>query len=244
MQTIHLEWQGKSTRVTLQALPKATVKITPTSRTSSGQMQNFRVINGLNPKAAKLPLTPAQIAEGDPELDTARAGQVLTSEMISAAYYDPTEEDPRPVAGFKLVDHVFDAAGQETGTRPNLVRRPNLNELAPIKMGKRMPLEQALFSFVFKETRQIVHTDGLSYDFLYNLAKELHTKKEVAALGAGPKGNQALVLKEKGTALRGFLYGEIGTGAESDRYKLLLLLSDQELKIPALRLLPKEEAAA
>ena len=31
---------------------------------------------------------------------------------------------------------------------------------------------------------------------------------------------------------RAFLYGEIGAGKDSDKYKLLLLLSDQELKRP------------
>jgi len=61
----------------------------------------------------------------------------------------------------------------------------------------------------------------------------LHEKQEVALLGAGPKGNQPLVVRDKGNPYRGFLYGEIGSGAQKDQYKLLLLLSDQELKRPA-----------
>jgi len=50
-------------------------------------------------------------------------------------------------------------------------------------------------------------------------------------VGAGTKGNQPLVIREKGSPYRGFLYGEIGQGENEGKYKLLLLLSDRELKI-------------
>jgi hypothetical protein len=64
----------------------------------------------------------------------------------------------------------------------------------------------------------------------------LAERSEVALLGAGPKGNLPLVLREHGSAYRAFLYGEVD---QAGRYKLLLLLSDQELKLPE----PKETAA-
>ena len=67
---------------------------------------------------------------------------------------------------------------------------------------------------------------------LYGVAKRLYQKKEVALLGAGPKGNAPLVLRDKGSPHRAFLYGELGVGADSDQYRLLLLLSNQELKLP------------
>ena len=65
------------------------------------------------------------------------------------------------------------------------------------------------------------------------MAKRLHDKKEVALLGAGPKGNAPLILRDKGSPHRAFLFGELGKGGESDKYRLLLLLSNQELKLPA-----------
>jgi hypothetical protein len=55
----------------------------------------------------------------------------------------------------------------------------------------------------------------------------------MAFLGAGPKGNQPLVLRDRGNPFRAFLYGEIGSGQQADQYKLIVLLSDQELKKPA-----------
>ena len=55
----------------------------------------------------------------------------------------------------------------------------------------------------------------------------------MALVGAGPKGVGPLVLRDGGTPFRAFLYGEVeGNGAQA-RYRLLLLLSDQELKRPA-----------
>lgn len=236
MQTIHLELGGKSTRVSLQTLPAQKTKVAPITKTSAGPVHTLRVTNGRNPKIDPFQLSQAQLIESDPELLGSGAGEVLSAEMISAAYYDPTEPDPVPVPDFKLVDHVFDPQGQEKETRPYVLRRPNLNELHPVKIGKRVPLVQALTQFVFKESRQIIHVDGLSYDFLFALAKDLHEKQEIAILGAGAKGNQPLIMREKGSPNRAFLYGEIGTGAEADRYRLLLLLSNQELKIPADRL--------
>jgi hypothetical protein len=69
-------------------------------------------------------------------------------------------------------------------------------------------------------------------DFLYRIAEELDTGNVMVLLGAGSKGNQPLVIREKGSPYRGFLYGKIGQGEDNGKYKLLLLLSAQELKLP------------
>jgi hypothetical protein len=95
-----------------------------------------------------------------------------------------------------------------------------------------MPLEQVLTTFVFRTTYQLVHEDGIGYEFLHRVAAKLHKDGVAALLGAGPKGNQPLVFKAKGSPFRAFLYGEIGEGADTDKYRLLLLLSNQELKMP------------
>jgi hypothetical protein len=233
MQTIHLEYMGKSARVSLQSLPDAKQRPEVKSRTSAGEVSSARVTNGINSRIDPLKSTPAEIVQADPELHYASAGRVLESESLSVAYFDPADEAPAPVAQFNIVDVVYDATGAEKEKRPHVTRRPNLNEMHPIKVGKRLPLEQGLTQFVFKHTFQIVHVDGLTFDFLVALSKDLHEKKDLALLGAGSKGNQPLIVREKGSPYRGFLFGEIGTGPEKDRYKLLLLLSDQELKRPA-----------
>jgi hypothetical protein len=158
---------------------------------------------------------------------------VLDPESLSAAYIDPADPLRVPVANFTQTDIVYDATGQEKERRPHKTRKANIADIYPVKIGKRMPFQQALTQFVFKQTCQILHQDGVTMDFLCGIAKDLHEKQEVALLGAGAKGNQPLVIRDKGNPYRAFLYGEIGTGKESNQYKLLLLLSDQELKRPA-----------
>jgi hypothetical protein len=51
----------------------------------------------------------------------------------------------------------------------------------------------------------------------------------MALVGAGPKGAAPLVVRDRGNPYRAFLYGE----ADGEQYRLLLLLSDQEMKLPA-----------
>ena len=99
--------------------------------------------------------------------------------------------------------------------------------------GALMIFDEVLTGFLFRQSVQLVHTDSLTKDFLYQLAASLHAKQEMALVGAGPKGNQPLVVREGGSPYRAFLFGETGTGAEADHYRLLLLLTDQELKRPA-----------
>ncbi len=117
---------------------------------------------------------------------------------------------------------------------PIFSRKRNLDDLHPVKAGKRLPLIPTLTGFVWKASLQIVHEDSVTRDFLYHIARDLHEKQEMMTTGAGPKGNQPLVIRDDGTPYRGFLHGEIQPGSNPDdgQYKLLLLLSDQELKLP------------
>ncbi len=229
---LHLEDQGKSARVSLRPLPQAYPSPDLRSRTPVGPVSLVRLTNGLNSRLDPKQLAPQDLIESDPEINPARAGQILEPELLSTAYYDAQAEEPEPISNFKFTDIIFDPAGEEQDRRPHLTRRSNLNDLLPVKLGKRIPLQQALTQFIFKLTYQIVHEDGVTLEFLFNIAQDLDQKQELAVVGAGSKGNQPLVIREKGSPYRGFLYGEIGRGEDEGKYKLLLLLSDQELRKP------------
>jgi hypothetical protein len=233
MDLFHIEYLGKSAKVALKRLPPAQPDPPIVEQTSVGPVAPLKVINGVNAALEGKPVTAAALIQGDPELALERAGVVLDPESLSTAYIDPADAARVPVANFTQTDIVYDAAGQEKERRPHLTRKANIADIYPVKIGKRIPLQQALTQFVFKQTCQLLHEDGVTMDFLFSIARELHEKQEMALLGAGPKGNQPLVIRDKGSPYRGFLYGEIGTGAQSNQYKLLLLLSDQELKRPA-----------
>jgi len=233
LNTLHLEANGKTARVFYQSLPNQKPKPRMRSLTPTGEVTTVRVLNGLDPKTDPFQFTLESFIDRDPELHPETAGEILEPENLSTAYYDPAAPEPAPVPDFKEVDIVYDAGGEEKERRDHVNRQRNLDEIHPVKVGKKMPLTAALTGFVFKQMYQLVHEDGLTKDFLFDLAKELHTSQTMALLGAGPKGNQPLVVRDKGTPFRGFLYGEIGAGEDEGKYKLLLMLTDQELKRPA-----------
>ena len=76
---------------------------------------------------------------------------------------------------------------------------------------------------------QLSHINGLTYDFLYGMARDLENKNSLMLVGAGPKNNQPLILRRGGSPYRGFLEGR----TEGDKYCLILHLSNMELKKPA-----------
>jgi len=230
MDLFHIEHQGKSARVTLRSLPAEQGELKATEKTSVGEVTALKVTNGVNVALDAASLKPDALIAADPELDLDAAGEVLEPESLSTAFYLPTDPARAPVSDFKQLDLVFDAQGQEKERRPHLTRKANISDVYPVKTGKRIPVDQALKQFVFRQTYQVVHEDGVTRDFLLAIARELHEKQEMAVLGAGAKGNLPLVLRDKGSPYRAFLYGEIGEG---EKYKLLVLLSDQELKRPA-----------
>jgi len=234
MLTLHLEHQGKTARVSLHALPAARPKAAVSLRTARGPVKAVRIRNGTDPRIDPAGLSAGLLISGDPELKLEGAGQTVFSEDLTAAWFDPAAEVPRPVGDFREVDIVYGPDGQEKERRPHLSRKRNLDDLHPVKAGKRLPLVPTLTGFVWKASLQIVHEDGVTRDFLYHIARDLHEKQEMMTAGGGPKGNLPLVIRDDGTPYRGFLYGEIQPGSTPDdgQYKLLLLLSDQELKLP------------
>ncbi|MCB1612681.1 MAG: hypothetical protein KDI60_13135 [Xanthomonadales bacterium] len=225
--TLHLESGGRSARVALHGLPTDKPKLNLRTLTRVGEVGNRRLVSGARRSSEGLDY--ASLIAGDPELDLTLAGHEIDSDSVSPAWFDASAEIPVPIGDFADVDVVYDAQGVEKTRRPHLVRRSNLNDLHPVRLGKRLPVDEALAAFAFKQSLQVAHVDGLTFEFLRELARDLASKKDVAVLGAGPKGNLPLVLRESGTAYRAFLYGELD---EQGRYKLLLLLSDQELKLP------------
>jgi hypothetical protein len=83
-----------------------------------------------------------------------------------------------------------------------------------------------VLKFVFQKSIQIKHTDGLTFDFLHSMAKELQDENALVFLGAGSKGKDPLIFQANGAPYRGFLEGRV----DGDKYKLLLHLSNMELK--------------
>ncbi len=114
--------------------------------------------------------------------------------------------------------------------RPRVLPLPNVTTETPLRWsGKMIAKDEAIRKFVLSTKVQLKHVNGLTYDFLFAMARELEQKQSLMLVGAGPKANQPLVLRRGGSPYRGFLEGR----TSGDRYSLVLHLSNLELKKPA-----------
>jgi hypothetical protein len=167
---------------------------------------------------------PAEIAAaliaGDPEIDLENVGAFLRD--TSRVYVNPQRQVVHVLAHEEIVRAPD---GSEKARRPHA--RPAANCDRPLLWsGKFIPKAEALRKFVLAGKRQIVHVNGLTYDFLYEIARELEARDAVLLVGAGPKANQPLILRRGALPYRGFLEGRT-RGAD---YLLLLHLSNLELR--------------
>jgi hypothetical protein len=179
-------------------------------------------IQALETKAGGRDKIAQALIDGDPELDMETFGSVLKE--TSRVFIDPDGAIVRRVRQFEVVRNPD---GTERERRPRKVNLPNASTEMPLKWsGKLFKKTDVYNKFVFASKRQIVHINGLTYDFLFNIAKELEASQSLMLMGAGPKANLPLVMQRGGQQFRGFLEGR----TQGDKYCLILHLSAMELK--------------
>ena len=162
------------------------------------------------------------LIDGDPEIDMELFGSALAE--TSRVFVNPDGKVVHKVRQFEIIKNPD---GTERERRPKKVSLPNAATETPLKWsGKLMKKKDAYNKFVFASKRQIMHVNGLTYDFLFNMAKELEESQSMVLIGAGPKGIAPLVLQRGGQPYRGFLEGR----TEGEKYCLILHLSNMELK--------------
>ena len=162
------------------------------------------------------------IIDGDPEIDMEQTGRIVkkTLRLWMTA-------DSGIAYRVNFVEAVYNPDGTEKERREVVRKQANIRIEDPIQWtGKPFPKADAMRKFVFTKSYQLHHTSGLSYDFLYDMAKQLHESNSFMRLGAGKKGNEQLCLTEGGEKYFGFLEGRI----DGDKYCLILRLTNMELK--------------
>jgi hypothetical protein len=165
------------------------------------------------------------LVAGDPEVDVENYGRALAE--TSRVYVGGEGKIMHRVTELEVVRNPD---GSERERRPRKSTDANVATETPLKWsGKMMKKSEVYNKFVFASKLQVVHVNGLTYDFLYGMAKELEAADSVMLVGAGPKSNAPLVFQRNGTAYRGFLEGR----TQGDKYCLVLHLSNMELKTPA-----------
>jgi hypothetical protein len=198
----------------------------------SRQVQSARFIKGpidrrveaLRARHGDLAKVAAAIIEDDPEIDFEQIGRFLTG--ASRVYLDCNQQVIHKVKFWEVVRRPD---GSVRERRPRQLLEPNLAEETPLRWsGKYIKKDDACRRFVFSGKLQLRHVNGLTYDLLFGIAKELEDRQCLLLVGGGPKGNQPLILRRGGSPYRGFLEGR----TQGTNYALILHLSNLELKAP------------
>jgi len=182
-------------------------------------------LDALMEQVGELSQVSTALIEGDPEVNTEMVGSLLKD--TSRVYIDTDRKIVHKVQQFEIIRNPD---GSERERRPRVVQHANVTDDLPLKWsGILIKKDEACRKFVFSTKLQIHHINGLTYDFLFGMAKELEEQESLMLLGAGPKSNQPLILRRGSTPHRGFLEGR----TQGDKYCLILHLSNLELKAPA-----------
>ena len=169
------------------------------------------------------PKTLAQeIINADPEVDMEIIGRKLSG---TRKLY--LTSDNKIAYRVNLIQVVKNPDGTEK-ERKDMTKSPaNANVELPIQWsGKKISKAAAIKKFVFARKYQIKHISGLTYDFLFDMAKDLHESKSLMLVGAGAKGNEPIRFTNGGEPYRGFLEGRV----ENNKYCLILHLTNMEIK--------------
>lgn len=174
-------------------------------------------------KRKKLEKIADALIKEDPEIDIEQFGMFLVD--TSRVYVTK--------AGIVHLVEEFEVIKNPDGTvrdrRPRVKTPQNLNAEFPIRWtGKFIKKEEAISKFVFTNKKQLVHVNGLTFDFLFDMAKELDKRKSLLLIRGGEKGNEPIVMNRGGKPYNAFLEGRV----KKDAYCLIMHLSNMELKKP------------
>jgi hypothetical protein len=174
-------------------------------------------------RTKKLEKVADALVKGDPEIDVEEFGMFLTD---TSRVYVTKKGIAHLVEEFEV---IHNADGTVRDKRPRRREPQNINTAAPVKWtGKFIKKEDAVRRFVFSNKKQLVHINGLTFDFLFEMAKTLHKKNSLLLVRAGESGDQPIVMNRGGRPYNAFLEGRV----KGDSYCLILHLSNIELKKP------------
>jgi|TARA_B100000929_G_scaffold238732_1_gene195665 hypothetical protein len=165
-----------------------------------------------------------KILEEDVDLDIEYAGKyignidrILFSSKNEILYTPP-----------KIKEVVFNKEGKEIKKQDPKEITPNVrDDTPPLKWtGKFFKRDDILKKFVITKSIQLRHVDGLTFEFLYGMAKTLNDKKSLMFIGGGKSGKDPLIFQTNGNPYRGFLDGRVN----KNQYQLILRLSNMELR--------------
>jgi hypothetical protein len=163
------------------------------------------------------------LIEGDPEIDLEQVGRRLGN-----ATRVWVGREGAVLYAARVLQVVTAPDGTEKSRADFVDVEATVGEEQPplLWSGRLMPAEQVVRRFALVRKVQLRHVNGLTFDFLHEIASTLDREGKLLVVGAGPKAQLPLIFQTNGAPFRGFLEGRV----EGERYKLVLHLSNLELK--------------
>ena len=162
------------------------------------------------------------LLDADPEIDLEQSGRVV----------GPTDrvyirEDGSVLYVARTLQVRYDADGEEIERKDFEDVEATVSEDDTLPWSGRMiPVSDVVRRFALSRTLRLRHVNGLTFDFLREIAQTLEEEGKMLLVGAGKKGRKPLIFQRNGSPYRGFLEGR----TSDDGYLLLLHLSNLELK--------------
>ena len=137
-----------------------------------------------------------------------------------------TNTDLKPVYNVTITEQILNTEGELVEEKEQTFNKSNINGESTVRWtGKYIPKNKIYNKIVLSSKYQLKHINGLTFDFLFNVAKDLHEKDSLMMLGGG-KGNEPLTINDGGRPYRAFLEGKV----KENSYCLIMHFSNQEYK--------------
>lgn len=137
-----------------------------------------------------------------------------------------TNSDLKPVYNVSVTEQILNPKGELIEEKEQNFIKSNINGDSTVKWtGKYIPKKKIYNKIVLGSKYQLKHINGLTFDFLFNISKDLFEKDSLMMLGGG-KGNDPLTINDGGRPYRAFLEGKV----KGDSYCLIMHFSNQEFK--------------
>lgn len=163
------------------------------------------------------------LIEGDPEIDLEQVGRRLGN--ATRVWVGP---EGNVLYAARVLQIVTSPEGAEKSRADFVDVEATVGEDQPplLWSGRLMPAEQVVRRFALVRKVQLRHVNGLTFDFLHEIASQLDREGKLLVVGAGPRAQLPLIFQTNGAPFRGFLEGRV----DGERYQLVLHLSNLEIK--------------
>ena len=166
-----------------------------------------------------------KLVSDDPEIDFEKAGR-----RVGAADRVHVRPDGSILYCARTMLVQMSPQGEELDRKDFIDVEATVSDESPLPWsGRLFDIDTVVRRFAIGRKLRVRHVNGLTFDFLYDIAKHLHDESKMLLVGSGKKGVAPLIFQTNGSPYRGFLEGRVDDGG----YLLLLHLSNLELKKPA-----------